>query len=723
MRILCLHGAGTNSRIFEAQTAALRYELGDNHTYEFVDGVVPCQMHPGVKNIALEDEPVYAFMDPADPDTGVTAYRNLMDYLEDEGPYDGVIAFSQPATMILTYLAHLARQNAMGHRTCTPFKFAIFISIVHGPVDYEAFQRGEILEICPRKAHGVVGIPTVHIWGALDNDPESAARAADVCRDDMKWVYVHERGHEVPGAASENQCSHRPHLSGARLWLVATGIGLGIFLSAAEITIMSTSLVTITDDLMDYEQGSWLITAYLLTFTGFLTLWAKCTDVFGLKASLLSSLLIFVAFSGGCGAVRTMNQLITCRAFQGIGGSGVFSLSLFSIVRITPPAKFDAASAAASSVVAMGMVLGAILGGAICSAGAWRWIFLYNVPAGLVAWVLIFSAMPYNLARMDNTDQSAGIWDYLTQKAKLFVTATDPVGCVLLLGFSILFVTALQEANVTYAWSSALVIGFLAVSGVLGITFVIWEWYIGSRRKGLVEPMFPWTMVQDRVWMGVLLGFSVSGPATTILYIQIPQRLQITNDSSAIGAGLKLLAFAAGSPIGSFACALLAGRFRLPFVCTITIGTILQTAGSFLLSSVPTTFDVWEGQYGYMMLTGIGVGMSMTSFYIAVPMVVRKEDQPIAVGLSLQTRMLGASLGIAIVNSILINYVKAHVGPREAAANPNILAGLPPNGAQRIREVYGAGYNLQMKAVGAFSAVQFGAVALMWRRDQVRLVK
>ncbi|KAL2793730.1 major facilitator superfamily domain-containing protein [Aspergillus keveii] len=684
MRILCLHGAGTNSRIFEAQTAAIRYELGDNHTYDFVDGGVPWDMHPGVKNIALEDEPVYAFIDPADLNTGVTAYRNLMDYLEEEGPYDGVIAFSQAATMILTYLAHVARQNALGHDTPTPFKFAIFISIVHCPVDYEAFQRGQIIEICPKDAKGVVGIPTVHIWGALDDDPESAARAAEL------------------------------------------RIGLGIFLSAAEITIMSTSLVTITDELMHYEQGSWLITAYLLTFTGFLTLWAKCTDVFGLKASLLSSLLIFVAFSGGCGAVRTMNQLIICRAFQGIGGSGVFSLSLFSIIHITPPGKFDAASAAGSAVVAIGMVLGAILGGAICSAGAWRWIFLYNVPAGAVAWVLIFSAMPYNLAHKENIDRSAGIWDYLTRKTTLFLTSTDPVGCFLLLGFSVLFVTALEEANVTYAWSSALVIGFLAVSGALGITFVVWEWYIGSRRKGLVEPMFPWTMVQDRVWMGVLLcpsGFFVSGPATTILYIQIPQRLQITNDSSAISAGLRLLAFAAGSPIGSFVCSLLAGKFRLPFVYTITIGAILQTAGSFLLSSVPTTLHVWGGQYGYMVLTGIGVGMSMTSFYIAVPVVVRKEDQPIAVGLSLQTRMLGASLGIAIVNSILINYVKAHLGPLEAAANPNMLLGLPPDNVQQIREVYGAGYNLQMKAVGAFSLAQFVAVALMWRKDQARLIK
>jgi hypothetical protein len=124
-----------------------------------------------------------------------------------------------------------------------------------------------------------------------------------------------------------------------------------------------------------------------------------------------------------------------------------------------------------------------------------------------------------------------------------------------------------------------------------------------------------------------LSGFFVSGPATTILYIQIPQRLQITNDSSAISAGLRLLAFAAGSPIGSFVCSLLAGNFRLPFVYTITMGAVLQAAGSFLLSSVPTTLHVWGGQYGYMVLTGLGVGMSMTSFYIAVPVVVRKEDQ------------------------------------------------------------------------------------------------
>ncbi|KAF9885221.1 hypothetical protein FE257_000581 [Aspergillus nanangensis] len=532
---------------------------------------------------------------------------------------------------------------------------------------------------------------------------------------------------DASSGATEIQASPTPPLAGIRLWCVAIGIGLSIFLPAAEITIISTSLVTITNELMNHEQSSWLITAYLLTFTGFLAIWAKCTDIFGFKSSLLSSLFLFVVFSGGCGAVQTMNQLIICRAFQGIGGSGVFSLSLLSLTSLAPPGKFDAVSAAGSAVIAVGMVLGAIFGGVICSAGAWRWIFLYNVPAGAVSWVLICVAIPKNFARSSMSDKSSlsssGIWGYVLQKTKLFLTTADPIGCFLLLGFSMLFVTALEEANVTYAWSSALIISFLTVSGVLGIGFLLWEWYIGSHREGILVPMFPWKMTRDRLWMGVLLGFFVSGPATTILYIQIPQRLQTTNDSSPVGASVKLLAFALGSPVGSFFCTLLLGRFNWPYVYIITMGAVLQTAGSFLLSSVPTTLHIWPGQYGYMMLTGIGVGLSMTSFYTAIPMVVKKEQQPIAVGLSLQTRMLGASLGIAIVNSILINYVKSHLSPIEAAADPNVLSGFGPDTVQRIRAVYGAGYNLQMKAVGAFSAAQFLVVALMWKKDQARFIK
>ncbi|PLB42609.1 uncharacterized protein BDW47DRAFT_97488 [Aspergillus candidus] len=202
MRILCLHGAGTNSRIFEIQIAALRYELGDNHDYDFVEGTIPWKMYPGVERIALKDEPVYAFFDPENPDTGRQAFAHLQNYLRDEGPYDGVIAFSQAATMVLTYLVYIAEQRTMGISIDTPFKFAVLMSIVQPPIDYGALENGTVEDASLERLKGIVDSPTAHIWGALDVEPKGAAKASEFCREDVRWTYVHERGHEVPGYGS-----------------------------------------------------------------------------------------------------------------------------------------------------------------------------------------------------------------------------------------------------------------------------------------------------------------------------------------------------------------------------------------------------------------------------------------------------------------------------------------------------------------------------------------
>ena len=92
-------------------------------------------------------------------------------------------------------------------------------------------------------------------------------------------------------------------------------------------------------------------------------------------------------------------------------------------------------------------------------------------------------------------------------------------------------------------------------------------------------------------------------------------------------------------------------------------------------------------------------------------------------GLTLQARMLGASLGVAIVNSILVNYVKGHLPPTEAVADPNHLAGLPVEVQNTVRTVYATGYNHQMYTVGACGVAQLFAVVLMWKKDQVRFVR
>ncbi|OJJ97003.1 hypothetical protein ASPACDRAFT_33913, partial [Aspergillus aculeatus ATCC 16872] len=478
-------------------------------------------------------------------------------------------------------------------------------------------------------------------------------------------------------------------------------IALSLFLATAEITIISTSLVTISRRLDGFDQSTWIITSYLLAFAGFLTVWAKCSHFIGLKITILISLAIFVAFSGGCAAAQTMRVFTSC---------------LFGLICLLPPAKYDIASAAGSGVLTLALILGALIGGGISTSGAWRWIFLFNVPAGIVAWATIWILVPKDFESSRRAgDQIHGLWNFLTK--------ADTVGCLLLLSFSVFFVAAFEEANIRYAWSSAAIIAMLTISGVLLVGFITWEWSVANRKYWGFEPILPWSILRNRVLLGAILGCFLTGPAVTILYIELPQRFQTVNQSTAIGAGVKVLTFGLGSPVGAGICSLLAGRLRTPFVYLTAAGSVLQIVGAFLLSSVPPTLHIWPGQYGYMVIAGLGTGISIAALFMCVPVVVT-TDQATAMGLTLQARMIGASLGVAIVNSILIDYVKGHLPATEAAAaDPNLLSGFPTATQEEIRKVYAVGYNRQMYAVGAFGAAQLIAVALMWKREQVRFVK
>ncbi|KAI4213594.1 MAG: hypothetical protein LQ351_003818 [Letrouitia transgressa] len=88
---------------------------------------------------------------------------------------------------------------------------------------------------------------------------------------------------------------------------------LGLFLSSLELTIIGTALVAITDSLQGFDKNSWIVTAYLLTYTGFLIILAKLSDIFGRKALMLTTLSFFVIFSVACGAAQTLSQLSVIR--------------------------------------------------------------------------------------------------------------------------------------------------------------------------------------------------------------------------------------------------------------------------------------------------------------------------------------------------------------------------------------------------------------------------
>lgn len=113
----------------------------------------------------------------------------------------------------------------------------------------------------------------------------------------------------------------------------------------------------------------------------------------------------------------------------------------------------------------------------------------------------------------------------------------------------------------------------------------------------------------------------------TISSIQLPQRYQLVNESSPLGAGVKFLAYGALFPVGVVISSILAGRFRLPFIYLIGLGTMIQIVGFALLSTTPSTVSPWPGQFGYSCIAGLGVGLTGGLYNFLNPLSIDKKEQ------------------------------------------------------------------------------------------------
>ncbi|KAK4206792.1 serine hydrolase FSH [Rhypophila decipiens] len=219
MRFLCFHGRGTNAKIFEAQTAAIRYELGDGHEYEFVNGTTRAQLAPELKGSILNtntannedgitDFTPLSYCNETDPVSVLAALEQLSSYLEAEGPFDGVIAFSMGAAFVTTWiLDQLA--NTQAHATSLPFKcIVLFSSSIPG--NATAMREGRLEDIAvtvdaAETATPAITIPTAHIWGANDDlAKDMPSKVFNLCDPAARSVFVHGGGHEVPSASERD---------------------------------------------------------------------------------------------------------------------------------------------------------------------------------------------------------------------------------------------------------------------------------------------------------------------------------------------------------------------------------------------------------------------------------------------------------------------------------------------------------------------------------------
>ncbi|KAK4068809.1 uncharacterized protein Triagg1_7169 [Trichoderma aggressivum f. europaeum] len=207
MNILCLHGTGTNTSIFQLQSAALRHELErDGMSFEYAQGGLRCPVAEEIAGMFPDVSDFYTYYDPREADTIVEAEDQLLEMLrEREGQFDGILAFSESAALAAALIIRHARENPFKAEGL--FRFAIFICGL-APFDHETLGvAGGPLASKPARVkpddkksaeEHLINIPTYHVMGSEDELYPYGLALYNCCDPEMAIKTIHRGGHEIP---------------------------------------------------------------------------------------------------------------------------------------------------------------------------------------------------------------------------------------------------------------------------------------------------------------------------------------------------------------------------------------------------------------------------------------------------------------------------------------------------------------------------------------------
>ncbi|ORY55288.1 major facilitator superfamily domain-containing protein [Pseudomassariella vexata] len=480
-------------------------------------------------------------------------------------------------------------------------------------------------------------------------------------------------------------------------WL-ETRLLLGLLFSCLDASIVSTSLVSISLDLQDFLNAPWVVLSYLLAYFGFAVGFAKMSDIYGRRTLIIISWILFTGFSLGCGLAQNMLQLTIFRAFQGIGGSGLYSLAQIGLFEIGPAHNPSLLGALVGMTLAVSFVLGPILGGTISHMASWRWIFFINIPCGVAALLSLIFAWPRS------TGSSLNAWDSFR--------SIDFLGNIMIIAASTLLVFSLQSAgSFNFSWNSPVIIITLTVASLSWIVFLTWEFFLGLNRHTRIKPVLPLRLFTRRPYLATLICTLFSGFSYLAIIIILPERFQIVNLENSLMSGVHLLPALGACAFGSFLAGALSAK-RNNTSITLIVASCLQLIGVGLMSTLSDITTEIQAQYGYQAIFGLGVGLAFGAATILTAVQSAQEDLAVAQGSIAQARVFGGAVGIAvcsiIFNAQVQNQLAGHMKPEDLTAlhhSPTITSYLPPQTQLLVRRVYASAFTFDIQILICVSAV------------------
>ncbi|KAI8956752.1 MFS general substrate transporter [Daldinia sp. FL1419] len=477
---------------------------------------------------------------------------------------------------------------------------------------------------------------------------------------------------------------------------------IGLLFSALDASIISTSLITISIDLQNFLDVPWVVLSYLLAYLGCAIGFAKLSDIFGRLAMLCCSWILFIGFSIGCARSATMTQLIACRAFQGTGAAGLYSLSQTVLFEVGPSDKPGLMGGLIGVTLAMSYVLGPILGAVISSISQWTIIFWINVPAGVAVLIALYVASPSEIIPRQ------GGWGSIRR--------IDFIGNITVISACTLLVYSLQEAgSYTYRWDSTAIVVALSIASLSWVTFFAWEIFIGLKGCTYVEPIFPLRLFFRRVYAGCVICTFCTGYIYLSFLIILPERFQIVTGESPLYSGIHLLPMLGSTSFGAFVGGTIS-RNNNNTSWTLMLAHVLQLIGIGLMSTLKEATTETKAQYGFQVILGLGFGLALSSGTIMASVQSMSQDLAVAQGAIAQARVFGGAIGIAICSVIFNRKVAIELDDKmdidDLAAlhhSPTIAPWLPDGLKLVVRSVYASAFASDTKVM--IGVATFGVIA------------
>jgi EmrB/QacA subfamily drug resistance transporter len=439
-----------------------------------------------------------------------------------------------------------------------------------------------------------------------------------------------------------------------RKWWTLGAMCFALFMLMLDNTVVNVALPSIERDLnASLSSLEWTVNGYTLAFAVLLATGGRLGDIFGRRLAFLVGVVLFTLSSATAGLAPDTAALVASRVIQGIGGALMMPATLSIVTNAFPPAERGRAIGTWAGVSALALAIGPVLGGFLTEAVSWRAIFFINLPVGVGA---VLAAL---FVVRESRDQTVG-------------REVDYLGVVTLTGALTALVLALIEGN-SWGWGSVQIVALLAGSVALLGAFVLVELRVRA-------PMVEFRLFASRNFVGPNLIALIVTFAMMAQFFFIALYMQNMLGYSPLQAGIRFLP----ATLMIVAIAPLAGRLtdRIGARLPIAGGLTLVTAAMIWLTQIDAA-TTYGGLWPSFVLMGIGMALVMSPMSTAAMNAVADAKAGIASGVLSMNRMIGGTLGVAVIGAVFAGAARSKLD--------QLLAGSGLTLAQRGEIAHGLG--------------------------------